>query len=190
MNGVEGSVLVLEEYIGYEDFLRVATEKGWIKYKTYEGDGETTTFEEVWTTTERDSAIHYIKDHVVITEFIWIRGTKVEELQFEIARRLPSYPDDELIEMAVNAEDHDAAVDAIFKIAVGFPRFDANAMQVFEVYLTSSDTILRKATVQAIAYRLWTESLPLLEKVAQEDSDSDVRQFAQTILNQAQNQRE
>lgn len=31
MNGVEGSVLVLEEYIGYEDFLRVATEKGWIK---------------------------------------------------------------------------------------------------------------------------------------------------------------
>ncbi|MBD2766516.1 HEAT repeat domain-containing protein [Hymenobacter sp. BT664] len=179
-----GEILVLEEDIGYEDFIKVAQGQGWIKHKTYFPDENSRRFEEVWATEDKANAIHYIDDSISGTCFLWVRGPKINELLFEIVRRLPAYEPEELIEMASAASEHDEMVSALFRIGVGFPNFDSKAFRVFEAYLTAPTPLLRKATVQAIAYRMWPESTKLLEKVVQEDHDEGVRQFAESILNQ------
>jgi len=184
MSEANAEILVLEEDIGYEDFVAVAQDQGWIKYKTYFPDKNNKRCEEVWTTEDKANAIHYIDDPISGTRFLWVRGPKISELLFEIVRRLPAYEPEELIEMASEASEHNEAVHALFQIAVGFPNFDPKAFRVFEAYLTHPTPLLREATVQAIAYRMWPESIKLLEKVVQEDPDEGVRQFAESILNQ------
>ncbi|MTJ10965.1 hypothetical protein FJR04_25430 [Anabaena sp. UHCC 0204] len=123
-------------------------------------------------------------ENFVGTRFLWVRGPEIRQLLFEIVRRLPAYEPEELIEMASTATEHDEVVDVLFRIAVGFPNFDPQVFRVFETYLKHPTPLLREATVQAIAYRLWPESVKLIEKVVQEDTDEDVQQFAQSILNQ------
>ncbi|MBW4507262.1 MAG: hypothetical protein KME64_12215 [Scytonematopsis contorta HA4267-MV1] len=186
MSQVNGEILVLEEDISYDDFTTLAQGQGWIKYKSYFPDENNKRFEEVWTTQDKANAIHYIDDPISGTCFLWVRGSKISELLFEIVRRLPVYEPEELIEMASEANEHDEVVDALFRIAVGFPNFDLKAFHVFETYLRHPSPLLREATVQAIAYRLWPEGIKLLEKVAQEDLDKSVQQFAQSILNDTQ----
>ncbi|MTJ51922.1 hypothetical protein FJR38_04160 [Anabaena sp. UHCC 0253] len=184
MSQFEGEILVLEEDINYDDFLGVAQKQGWIKYKTYLPDEKNKRFEEVWATPDKANAIHYIDDSISGTRFLWVRGPEIRQLLFEIVRRLPAYEPEELIEMASTATEHDEVVDVLFRIAVGFPNFDPQVFRVFETYLKHPTPLLREATVQAIAYRLWPESVKLIEKVVQEDTDEDVQQFAQSILNQ------
>jgi hypothetical protein len=184
MSKAKAEILVLEEDIGYEDFVAVAQDQGWIKYKTYFRDENNRRFEEVWATEDKANAIHYIDDPISGTRFLWVRGPKISELLFEIVGRLPAYEPEELIEMAIEASEYDEAVDALFRIGVGFPNFDPKAFAVFEIYLRQPSPLLRKATVQAIAYRLWPESIKLIEKVVQEEPDEGVRQFAESILNQ------
>jgi len=143
------------------------------------------TFERVFKLMDKKAfAIHFIDDPISGARFLWVRGPALDEVLFEIVRRLPAYDQEELLAMAAEAKNRDEAVDALFKIGVGFPNFDSRALRVFEVYLTHPTPLLREATVQAVAYRLWPEGMKLLEKVAQEDPDKGVREFARDILAQ------
>lgn len=186
MSQVEGITFVLHEDIDYDYFVEVAEGQGWIKYKTYPGDNQKERFEEVWTTQDKANAIHYIDDPISGTRFLWVRGTHLNEILFEIARRLPAYEPEELVEMLVEADTPNNVVDALFRIAVGFPNFDSEILNIFETYLKHPSPLIREATVQAIAYRLWPESIELLRNAAKEDPDKSVRQFAQSILDQVQ----
>lgn len=184
MSQFGGETLVLHEDIDHDYFVRVAEGQGWLKYKTYPGDGKKERFEEVWTTEDKANAIHFIDDPISGTRFLWVRGPHIRELLFEVYRRLPAYEPEELIQMAAEVREPNEVVDTLFRIAVAFPNFEPRAFRVFETYLTHPTPLIREATVQAIAYRLWSEGIKLLEKVVQEDPDEGVRQFAQSILNQ------
>ena len=113
---------------------------------------------------------------------VFLPSPKIKKILHDLCCRLPAYEPEELLENAAEAEDHDEAVEAVLKVAAAFPRFDSGALRVFITYLKSPYPTIRKATLQAIAYRLWPETSPLLETVVQEDPDEDVRDFARTIL--------
>ena len=57
---------------------------------------------------------------------------------------------------------------------------------IFERYLNSSNSEIRRGAIRAISFQLWPESTPLLEKVIQEDPEEDLRAYAQEILEQIQ----
>jgi hypothetical protein len=181
---IEEKIMLLHEDIEYDYFVAVAKRQGWIKYKTYPGDGGTERFEEVWTTQNKANAIHYIDDPISGTRFVWVRGSQLRELLFEIDGRLPTYEPEELIEMLDEADDNNELVDALFRLAVGFPSFDMRVFQIFEAYSSHQSALIREATVQAIAYRLWPESLELLRRISQQDSSDKDREFAKSILAQ------
>lgn len=182
---IEGEFFVLHENIDHDYFVRVAEDQGWIKRKIHEGDGEREAFQEIWTTEDNANTINFVNDPITGTRYLWVRGSRLNEILFEICRSFPAYEPEELIQMVIEAEEHNKAVDALFRLAVAFPNFDPTVFQIFETYLTHSSPVMREATIQAIAYRFWSESIPLLERVVQEDSDENVRQFAQNILNYA-----
>jgi hypothetical protein len=179
---IEGEVMVLEEDIFHSDFVKFALEQGWIKEATQLGDEERVSFQEIWRTPDMKNIINYVDDPLTITRYLWIRGPKLKRLLFELCCRLPAYEPEEILQKAAEAEDHDEAVAAVLRVAAGFPRFEPDALHIFEAYLDSPSPALRKATIQAIAYRLWSETYPLLKKVSQEDTDEDVRRFAKSIL--------
>jgi hypothetical protein len=175
-------VLVLHEDIEFSYFVKVAKGLGFIKYKTYAGDNNTKPFEEVWTTQNKKNAIHYVDDPISGTQFIWVRGPQLSEILFELDGRLPTYEPNELIEMLTEADNNNDLVDALFRISVGFPKFDIKVFQIFEKYIAHPSPLIREATVQAIAYRLWPEGEELIKKVYNNDVDKNVREFAKSIL--------
>ena len=188
MNKFEERILVLEEDIDHDEFVRVANKLGWVNQKTHQGDGIKNAFQDIWSTPDKTKAIYFIDDPLTGTHFLCVRGSYLRELLFEIYGRFPAYEQEELFQMAAEAEEHDEAVQAVLRIAVGFPNYDPRAVKVFEAYLTAPSPLLRKATIQAIAYRMWDENIKLLEKTAREDSDESVKQFAQRALDEFKQQ--
>lgn len=182
MKNIEGKFIVLEEDISHEDFLELAEAQGWNHYRTYRPEIEKDRFEEIWLTPDEKNAIHFIDDPITGTRHIWARGSNLKEILFKIQRWLPAYEPEELIQMAVEADKPDEAIDALFRIAVAFPNFNEAAMGIFKQYLSHPSKLIRKATVQAIVYRAWPEEISLLEKVADEDVDEEVREFAKILL--------
>lgn len=178
-----GIYLVLEDYVGCQDFVDVARLKGWEKYKSYPGDGKLNSFEEVWTTANKSNAIHYIDDPVTLTRHLWVRGKQVDEVLFQL-RGLPCYEADELLRAAVEAEGHDDMVRSLFRVAVAFPKYDRDAYRIFSAYLAHPDAMLRKASVQAIGYRMWPEARGLLEDLVLTEPVKELREFAQVVLDE------
>ena len=179
---IDGTFLVLPEYLGYADFQDLASQQGWKLIKTYSGDGKLEPFDEVWATSNRRNSIHFVDDPITGTKHLWVWGPDDKELLLVIFRRLPAYEPDDLIEGAFDELSHNEMVDNLFRIAVAFPNFNKNAFHVFQAYSHHPDPLIRKATMQAIGYRLWDESLGLLERVAEDDADEGVRRFTSDML--------
>jgi hypothetical protein len=182
MKRVQGEFLVLEEHITYEDFVCVAKQLSWLKQETIEGDREKEAFQEIWKTPDLANIINYVDDPLTLTRFIWIRGADIEKPLFEICRRLPAYEPEELLEKASEAKTINEGVEAVLRLAVAFPHFDPDVLEIFEKFLDATNANLRKATIQAMAYRLWAESIPLLVQVSMADPDEEVKEFARRVL--------
>ncbi len=174
---------VLNPIVKREDFERVASELGLVRDHVRSGDGQKEPYEQVWANEEQSTAVHYVEDPISGTHYLWVRGEDTPELIVDLRNRLLSFDPEELIELAHEAKTHDDRVKAVFRLAVTFPRFEPDVFDVFEAYVTHKpDPLLRRATLNAIAYCGWPESIPLLERVAKEDEDEQVRQTAQRLL--------
>jgi len=178
----QGEFLVLEEHITYQYFVHVAEGQGWIKQEKIQGDGEREAFQEIWKTADLANMITYVDDPLTLTRFIWIRGADIQQPLLEICRRIPAYEPEELLEKALEAKTINEGIEAVLRLAVAFPRFDPDVLQVFRKFLDAKNANLRKATIQAMAYRLWNESIPLLVEASMTDPDQEVQEFARTVL--------
>jgi hypothetical protein len=58
------------------------------------------------------------------------------------------------------------------------PNMPPEAEALFEHFLAQDHWMTRRATVQATTYPGWPESLRILKRVASEDPDERVREFA------------
>lgn len=182
MSQIQGEFLVLEEHITHEYFVSVAKGQSWIKQETIQGDGEKKAFQEIWKTADLANTINYVDDPLTLTHFVWIRGADIRQLLLEICRRLPAYEPEELLEKASEAKTINEGVEAVLRLAVAFPHFDPDVSEIFKKFLDAKNANLRKATIQAMAYRFWDESIPLLVDVSMTDSDQEVQEFARTVL--------
>jgi hypothetical protein len=183
MSQNDGVLLVLPDKTDSGRFGRMVESLGWVKQETQMGDGQRKAYKETWRTSDARNTIKYVDDPLTLTRFFWLYGPDSGELLPEIWGVLPAYAPNELLEMVAEAETEEEAIRAVLKIAVGFPNFDSEVLRVFETYAKSFSAPVREATVQAMAYRLWPESVPFLQRMAHEDTDENVRRFAQSILN-------
>jgi hypothetical protein len=183
-NSQEGEILVLQEHVSHHDFVRVTEERlDLLQYKTYQGDGDKKSFEDVWITSDQANAVHYLDNPLMNCRYLWIRGPQTPNLLSRIYGLLPFYDSEDLLESLADADNHNEAVDAVLRIGVGFTQFNTQAFKAFEACLENPSVSLRRATIQAIAYRSWPECEPLLIKLLQTDTEEKVRIFAQEILN-------
>ena len=185
----EGTFLVLHEDITYESFFKAMEEEGFIKVETIPGDGETTPFEDIWLNPERRNRVYFVHDPVVDTSYIRVRDKGKSDLIGELVGWFPSYSEGDTLKaaaLALEDDDEEEAVRAIFNVAVKFYHYHHSQTMMFERYLNSSNPEIRRGAIRAISFQLWPECARLLEKVIQEDPEEDIRAYAQEVLKQIQ----
>jgi hypothetical protein len=174
---------VLRPDITREAFAKAATAVGLTKHSTLEGDGHKVAYEEIWTTPDQKNAVRFVEDPLSGTKFLRGQGPRRASYVRELQTKMKTYPPEEIIEQAQDAKNHDDQVQAIFRVAVTFPKFDPAAFEVFRVYaICAKNPMLRRATFNAMAYRGWSEFIPLMEEAASKDPDEEVRKTAQRLL--------
>lgn len=174
---------VLRPDITRETFAKAATAVGLTKHSTLEGDGHKVAYEEIWVTPDQKNAVRFVDDPLTGTKFLRGQGPRRASYVRELQTKVKTYPPEEIIEQAQDAKQHDEQVQAIFRVAVTFPQFEPTAFEVFRAYATrAEDPVLRRATLNAMAYRSWKEFIPLMEEVADKDPDDEVRTTAQHLL--------
>lgn len=182
MSDTEEDIAVLKPHVDHGWFTRFADKQGWKLRHTYVPSTESPFFEEVWSTADESSAIHYVDDPRFACRFLWVRGAELRSILLAASRKLGFYDDDQLVEDAAEAEEAEEAVHAILRMGVGLRACRPDALEVYVAYLKHRDPLVRKAAIQAIAYHHWPEAQKLLAEVVAHDADPEVRGFAAPIL--------
>lgn len=129
--------------------------------------------------------LHYLEDFRSSCSFIVIAGVddeKTAEISALISSYLDTWSEDDIllaVEDSVGPEDR---ARAILRAGVGAPeRFDESFWYCIGRAMSDPDSLVRSAAVWATSYPFWRQFIPLLEKVATEDSDPDLRAEAQAL---------
>lgn len=150
---------------------------------TLEGDGQRIAHEEIWVAPDETQVVAVVACPLVNKVYLAIRGEDVEALATELHARIPTYSRAECLALASSASVHDDRVRALYRIAVTFHEFDAEAFEIFRAFsVDAPDALLREAAVDAMVYRCWSEFAPLLERIIQADPAETVRERAAAIL--------
>jgi len=174
--------VVLRETTDHAAFVRLAQRQGWVAYRTYPRDDDASVFEDVWTTPDQRTAIHFVDDPSYGARLIRVRGDQVPEVLRVLARTLSFLDDDEMIEDASTVETLEEGIRSILRVGIGFPRHDPRALHTYRAYLQHAHSEMRRAAIKAIAYHHWPEAQELLAEAAVGDPDPQVRAFAAQVL--------
>jgi hypothetical protein len=174
---------VLDEGVTRASFGEAATGLGLSQANVFEPDGDSG-YEEVWANEARTGALNYIEDPVTGEKYIAASGSDADDLIAGLTRKIHLYSPDELVEEAYSSEaGHNDRVANLFRLALTFPEHDKDVYAIFENYVTKAPhPKLRTAALDAIGLHAWTELRPIVEKVAREDQDPEVREYATAVL--------
>lgn len=174
---------VLDSGVTRELFEETAAELGLVKQNTWEAQGEKEAYEQVWTTPDKTRAINYVEDPLSRMSYVHFRGADLEELMEEFDEKLSTFWPDELVELFHEATEHNEIVDYLYRLAIAFPEYDPEVFEIFKGVATGAPhPKLRLAALDALAYRTWPGSRAVVERVAREDKDEEVKQSAQRLL--------
>lgn len=175
--------LVLRSGVTRELLEETAAELGLTKQHTWEPKGEREAYEQVWTTPDRARAINYVEDPFTGMSYVHFRGLDLDDLIEEFTTKLATYWPEELIERAYTTEDYDEYARNLYRLAITYAEFNPEVFAIYEGVATEAPTPqLRLAALDALAFRTWTESRAVVERVGREDEDETVRQAAQRLL--------
>lgn len=174
---------VLRGGVTRELFEETAAELGLIKQNTWEPKGGKEAYEQVWTTPDKTRAINYVEDPFTGTRYVHFRGHDLADLIEEFTKKLATYWPGELVERAYTTEDHDEYARNLYRLAITFEEHDPEVFHIFESVATEAPyPKLRLAALDALAFRTWPQSRAVVERVAGEDKDEEVKQAAQRLL--------
>lgn len=178
--GVHG---VFRSGVTREMFEETAAELGLVRQNTWEAEGEGGSYEQVWATPDKKRAVNYVEDPLSGMSYVHLRGADLEGLMEQFDEKLATFWPDELLDLFYQMTGHDDIVANIYRLAIAFPEFDPEVFTVFEGAATDPpDPKLRLAGLDALAYRTWPESRAVVERVARDDADEEVRAAARRLL--------
>ena len=175
--------LVLIEDVTRADFAKAATAMGFTRKTVWEPERKGDSYEEAWANSDQTQALSYVEDGISDQSFVTVRGRDRDELALEVTRKIPTYYDSELVDRAYHEADHDAQVTNLYRLAIAFPDYDPEVAHIFERFATEPpNPLLRRAALEAMVYRAWPENRSILERVAKDDADTEVRERAEELL--------
>jgi hypothetical protein len=185
MSTEQQTILVLSDDFAHDLFAKYLTGEGWSLHgQDKRRTEEAQSVEEVWISeTNKGRVIHYVSNPRMMTQYLWIRGHSIAPLVADLVTRFNAYPQDELMTAVAEAETVRDLIVALFRVAVGFkPAFEQEVGDMFAYLAEHKNPAVRRAVVQSLLHTGWAQNLPLLEKLARDDAEVDVRDFAAEVL--------
>jgi hypothetical protein len=139
-------------------------------------------------TQDEKTGINYIENDVVDIPYIVIRGENQEKIAEILSTSLNFYSIHELIDFVdSNPEDEGQLSRVILLLGTGLKGdFNADFFDKFKFCLTHPSPEVRKAAMLASASLGWSEFRPILEDIRKDDSNLDVRSYAETTIKNLQ----
>jgi hypothetical protein len=162
-----------------EEFAEIMEDLGFTREAADGGDGDT--YREDWFNADRTVYVEYVEEPRLETRFLLVSGPGSLSVYEQLSDSTGCYGVDTLYRHAAEAATHNDAVMAMFRLVASeqvAPNMPPEAGPLFEHFLAQDHWMTRRATVQAISYAGWPESLRILKRVASEDPDERVREFA------------
>jgi hypothetical protein len=180
MSNVRRTTLVLGDNFEPERLERFLKERRWTRIaRDVKGEGGRQIIEEVWANPGETQAIHYVDDRTMLTRYLWVRGGEIMSIVTPLVTHFYIHPADELLQDVAEAETVKELVAALYRLAVGFQeKFDETALEAFRYYAEHESPSVRYAVIQSLLFTNWTQGAEILDKMAAEDPDPELREFA------------
>ena len=184
MSGEQMSRILVHDDVEHESFAQYMRSNGWrLEATDKTGREGSQSIEEVWLNPTQTIAVHYLDNPRMMARSLWIRGYDIWPVVSDLSACFTGGPPEELLQNVADAQTVRELVKAIFRVAVVYKdAFDQTVFDMLSYYANDEDTPVRRAVVQALVYTEWSESRPLLEKIAKDDPVPDVRAFATEVL--------
>ena len=131
--------------------------------------------------------IRYTEDFHIDLPYIEVWGenpSSIEIVVKDIQKKLPTYSVPEIVEMVENAKDKEELFLAIRYLGIGCGGYPMTPeiLELFEKLASDRDPEIRDVTRLAMAYTAAAEFEPILEHMAQNDPEPELREQAAHTL--------
>jgi roadblock/LC7 domain-containing protein len=163
-------------------FEHLAHLSGWMLYSVIEQSAEHP-YEQIWTTGGGSSAIHYIEDTRLVVAYLLTMGEQEAGIADDVVAALPTIGTQDAAGWAMAAAGDDDKARAAGYLATTAPAAaDDASLAAFTRLLADPAPGVRRAAAFAASFPPWPELLDLIEPLAAQDPDRDVRATAAAIL--------
>jgi hypothetical protein len=178
--------LVLKPGVTRADFASAAADAGLAFFQELPGDGNREAYQQMWgwPNLEHPTAgVYYLESPLYGFPYVVVQGSELPLLAGKLTNRLAVYTRAELIDDAMNATEHNEKVHAINRLALVFVECEPAVLAIITNYILAGATpLLREAAVNAVGFRAWPQFRPLLEALAEQEKEANVRERAAAVL--------
>jgi hypothetical protein len=136
-----------------------------------------------WASTDRHTSIQYVQHPPRGVRYYSVTGTNREHHAAIIRDRLATYTREEIDAMMGNARTPAEKIAAAYHAAVlAPPQGDARIFAYLTQALTDSEPEVRRGAIDATRLAQWRDLQDPLERIAAEDSEAGLREFAKETL--------
>lgn len=153
-------------------------------------------YEQIWTTEDKGTAIHYLDDPVPKERFIIIYGHDDGSVAFDLGVGLGNNIEtsDDIMKRAKNAVTYEERIIVAWQLSVVTKSFKQSVMDMLEKFYKDAlqevkNTVnaeaiynLRHAIINGIGYRGWDEAFDFLESVVKNDPSPELQENAKVII--------
>ena len=181
--------IVLKDYVTEKMVKAEAFENEWLWWDKTSRDEETIQrdgiYEIILVKPGKKTSIHYVADYMIKINYIVARGEEADKVIEEAKNSLDCYSWQEILDDYANAADnhyHRISIVYIAGAAAPYLEFSPEHKKFFDKSLKDEHPDVRIATIIAMGYMSWSEWIPVLEDLKNNDPDETVRDSAAGML--------
>lgn len=168
----------------HEDFVALALREHWRLDFEDNGDGKITGYDQAWVAGDEKTEIHYIDEPGLGgVRFLALKGPMIDDIIDILGLELQLRTSINVVRIALKARTDEEKRESAYELAVVFPTFDPQALEILKSYYLGGSDQVRIRVVQALAYRGWPEGLEFLDEITRVDEYSELREYAAKIAN-------
>jgi hypothetical protein len=175
--------IVLHESVSRAEMISIAYKRSWCFAKATT-DEKDVVREVIYETMKTKSRIHYIIEKVKDLPYLIVRGEEIESAIGGIHTTLPTYSKSDIIDMIQSPKSCEEYIKGILYLGLQgkFKECDAEVVNTFKQILKSEYVQIRSDAIIAASYTGWAEFQDLVEPLAKNDPDVNVRKTATRFL--------
>jgi hypothetical protein len=130
--------------------------------------------------------VHFVDDFISEVKYFILKGEDLDQLAAvadEIRNALPTYSDDEILELYPSAKSGEERLRAICLTGIGsFGDFNDKVFDIFRSAFAASEPQVRLAAIDMSAYTGWPEMIDLIIPLRDNDPDEWVKKSAANMV--------